>query len=155
MCRRFRIAIELRPTALEDLGVVPALQTLVEQWSLTTRIPAEFGSIGMDNERFSELVQTTLYRVVQETLTNITRHAGTGPDKASRVGVTLQLLPHRLQLIVEDDGPGFDVEAVGELGRLGVAGMRERAAACGGTLEIESAPGEGTTIYLRIPAELL
>lgn len=165
-----RIAVEMRPTTLEELGVVSTLTSVCEQWSLTTRIPAEFVSAGLDNQRLSELVQTTIYRVVQEALTNIVRHAASsstathvwpsssssGRGKAaSRVSVTLQRLPHSLQLIVEDDGPGFDTEAVGELGRLGIAGMRERAAACGGTLEIESAPGEGTTVYLRIPAELL
>jgi signal transduction histidine kinase len=71
------------------------------------------------------------------------------------VSVTLQRFEHRLQVTIEDNGPGFDRKGVGPLGRLGLAGMKERAAACGGSLELESAPDEGTTVYLRIPSELL
>jgi signal transduction histidine kinase len=148
-----RIAVELRPTALDDLGLAPSLETLVEQWSEISGIPAEFETSGLTDSdaRLPEIVETAVYRVVQEALTNITRHAGDGPNRASRVSVTLQRFDDRLQVTVDDNGPGFDVAATRKSGRLGLAGMRERALSCGGTLAIESEPGQGTTVYLRIP----
>ncbi len=164
-----RIAVELRPTALDDLGVIPAVRNLVAQWSATVGISAEFDSFGSGGAedtagtatghhkafpRLPESVETTVYRVVQEALTNIARH-GTNPTdprvRATRVSVTLQRFEKRLQVTVEDNGPGFDAEAARRSGRLGLVGMQERAAACGGTVHIESEPGKGATVILRIP----
>ncbi|MES2459697.1 MAG: ATP-binding protein [Armatimonadota bacterium] len=158
-----RIAVELRPTALDDLGLLPALRTYVERWSVTSAIPADFDSFGAENAEtqgsdvesvFSDLVNTTVYRVVQESLTNIARHGTDPATRATRVSVTFQRFDQRLQVTVEDDGPGFDIEAVRGAARLGIAGMQERAALCGGTLQIESEPGRGTTVFLRLPVEI-
>ncbi len=149
-----RIAVELRPTSLDDLGLVPALRSHLERWSETSGVHADFESVEV-NRRLPELVETTVYRVVQEALTNITRHAsGDSGRKATRVSVTLQRFAVSLQATVEDNGPGFDLRAAAQRGRLGLAGMQERAEACGGILEIETAPGEGTTVFLRVPVEL-
>jgi signal transduction histidine kinase len=93
-------------------------------------------------------IETTLYRVLQEALTNVWRHAG-----ASRVSVILEQADG-VQLIVEDDGSGFDAGSGNDdasHGRFGLLGMRERIALIGGTLNIESTPGEGTTLYVRVP----
>lgn len=160
-----RVAVELRPTALDDMGLVPALRSHLEQWTTTFGITAEFDCFGLDaaggghagSPRLPELVETTVYRVVQEALTNVARHCGDGSNGGSppRASVTLQRFANYLQVTVEDNGPGFDVEAAQGSGRLGLAGMQERAAACGGTLQIESAPGSGTTVFLRIPGEHL
>lgn len=169
-----RVAVELRPTALDDLGLVAVLHNHVERWSTGSGIPAEFGSFGLEgtDERVSVIGKITVYRVVQEALTNIVRHAGpagvavygssdeqgatgaTGATAATQVSVMLQGFRDHLQVTIEDDGPGFDTEAAQQhAGRLGIAGMRERAALCRGTLHIESTPGEGTIVYLRIPLD--
>jgi PAS domain S-box-containing protein len=146
-----RLAVELRPTALDDAGLAAALRAYVEAWSDRTGIPAEFSAAGPDGERFPAEVGTTVYRVVQEALTNVLRHAG-----ASRVSVLLERWDGRLTAIVEDDGAGFDpARAIGTpraVGGLGLIGMRERAALVGGSLDIESTPGGGTTVYVRVPA---
>ncbi len=149
-----RIAVELRPTSLDDLGLIPALESYVEHWSEEAGIPVHFGSFGLDESRLPEMGTITVYRVVQEALTNILRYASsasTGVPGEATVGVTLQGFGDYLQVTIEDDGPGFDTEARQHSSRLGIAGMRERAALCRGTLHIESEPGEGTAIYLRIP----
>jgi two-component system sensor histidine kinase UhpB len=102
----------------------------------------------VDKERLADDVETVLYRVLQEALTNVAKHAG-----AVNVAVLLERHPDLVSLIVEDDGNGFDAErafGAGEKG-LGLVGMRERAMLVGGTLGIESHPGEGTTVVVRIP----
>jgi signal transduction histidine kinase len=95
-------------------------------------------------------VETTVYRIVQEALTNVLKHA-----RAGRVSVILERRGDRLRAIVEDDGQGFDPEALERQGRagrqMGLQGMAERAALAGGELSVESAPGSGTTIYIHIP----
>jgi signal transduction histidine kinase len=147
-----RIAVELRPTALDDLGLLPALASHVARWSEMSGIPFEFDSFGMDGEaRLPDLVETTVYRVVQEALTNTARHGTEPQSRSTRVVVVLQRIDQRLLVTVEDNGPGFDVTVAKYSGRLGLKGMQERAVLCGGTLEIESEPGAGTTVYLRIP----
>jgi signal transduction histidine kinase len=141
-----RIAVELRPTALDDLGLIPALESHVGTWSADTGIPAEFESFGIDESRLPEMGKIAIYRVVQEALTNIVRYAGpSGPANATsaasaanvdgqgatrataatQVSVTLQGFPGHLQATIEDDGPGFDSEAVQHASRLGIRGMRE------------------------------
>jgi PAS domain S-box-containing protein len=145
-----RIALELRPTALDDLSLRATLQLYVETWSERSHITAEYVSRGLDAERFTWQVSTTVYRAVQESLTNVLRHAG-----ATRVSVIVERRPDHLYLIVEDDGKGFDPDrvpdTVRETGGLGLLGMRERVALVGGTLQVESSPGGGTTVYLRVP----
>jgi signal transduction histidine kinase len=152
-----RIAVELRPTALDDLGLLPVLENYVETWSANHGVSTAFGSFGLDEDRLSDMGKVAVYRVVQEALTNILQYAVSprvdpeSPDKTAKVSVTLQAFRDHLQVTIEDNGPGFEVDAVHHSNRLGIAGMRERAALCRGTLDIESEIGAGTTIYLRIP----
>lgn len=145
-----RLAVELRPTALDDLGLEAALRAYCEEWSARTGVPVAFESVAMPHERLPPEIETTVYRVVQEALTNAAKYAV--PGGARRVSVTLQDGSGLLRAIVEDDGPGFDPAAAARSGRLGLVGMRERAEVAGGTLQIESEPGgAGTTVFLRLP----
>lgn len=143
-----RIAYELRPTALDDLGLEEAMRSHVEKWSKESGIAAELHTHGLRTGRLAPTVESTVYRVVQEALTNVHKHAA-----ATRVGVIIERRLDELRVVVEDDGCGFedaDVNGVG--GRhIGLRGMAERASQVAGTLEIESVPGRGTTIYLAIP----
>lgn len=149
------VAVELRPTALDDLGIASALATYVSEWSTFHKIPADVDSIGMEGgegkqqERLTPEVETALYRISQEALTNIFKHA----VGVKKVSVVLERRPDQVQLIVEDDGAGFDPEAKrSQPGQhLGLVNMRERAELVGGTIEIESEPGHGATLYVRIP----
>jgi PAS domain S-box-containing protein len=144
------LALELRPTALDDLGLHTALANYAESWSERSGVEVDFQSAGMDGDRLPAPVETTLYRVVQEALTNVLKHAA-----ARRVSVVLQRSRSHASALVEDDGRGFDAESVtapaGDGGRLGLLGMRERVALVGGTLTVESAPGRGTTVIARVP----
>ena len=146
-----RVALELRPTALDDLGLDSALSTYVEEWAARAGVAADFSAAGADAGRLPAGVETALYRVVQEALTNVLRHA-----RAGRVSVTLHRTGGGASVVVEDDGAGFDAESVappaGSGGRLGLLGMRERLAQVGGTLTVESAAGQGTTVIARVPA---
>ncbi len=147
-----RVAVELRPTSLDDLGLVPALEHYVAQWSERSGIRVDFNSVMPENQRLPEMVETVAYRVVQESLTNVARHAGVRASGAPTVAsVTLQRSQGQFVVTIEDNGPGFDVVAAALSGRLGLAGMRERASSCGGSLDIESTPEQGTTVYLRVP----
>jgi signal transduction histidine kinase len=92
------------------------------------------------------VVETTVYRVVQEALTNVVKHAA-----ATRVSLVAERRANDLRVIIEDDGRGFDVRFTNDARRLGLRGMRERAALVGGEVQIESSPGRGTTVFLTIP----
>ena len=140
------LAVRLRPTALDDMGLDAALDQLVAQWSARTGVAADYATVGLANRRFATEVETCVYRVVQEALTNVAKYA-----RASRVGVVVTRPGSGLSVIIEDDGAGFDPDAVPS-GRLGLLGMRERAGLVGGTLSVESTAGSGTTVTLRIPA---
>jgi PAS domain S-box-containing protein len=144
------LALELRPTALDDLGLQAALLNYVEAWSERSGVEADFHAAGLDGERLPPLLETTLYRIVQEALTNVLKHA-----RASRSCLTLQRTSDQVLLVVEDNGCGFDAEVVwrpaGVVGRLGLVGMKERLALVAGTLTIESSPEAGTTVFARIP----
>lgn len=146
------LTLELRPTALDDLGLRTALAHYAERWSERSGVGVDFQAVGPEAGRLPAPVETALYRVVQEALTNVLRHAA-----ARRVSLVLQLSDGRAQAVVEDDGRGFDVEAVmaptGAGGRLGLLGMRERLALVGGTLAVESAPGRGATVIARVPLD--
>jgi signal transduction histidine kinase len=145
-----RLAWELRPAALDDLGLPAALQRHVEAWSRYAGVSVDFHGPAAGADRLPPPVETTLYRVVQEALTNVLRHA-----TARHASVLLEHCDEHVLAIVEDDGQGFDSEAVlaasDAQGRLGLMGMQERVASVGGALEIESRCGEGTTVYVRIP----
>lgn len=142
---------ELRPPVLDEFGIVVALRRFVAEWSRTFSIPAPFHTGGLDDRRLPSLVETNLYRIVQEALTNIRKHAG-----ATVVSVVLERRGPEVVLTVDDDGRGFMATPNDEHSRgIGLLGMRERATLAGGTLEIKSAAGEGTTITVRIPADKL
>jgi PAS domain S-box-containing protein len=145
------LASSLRPTALDDLGLHTALSNYVEEWADRTNITADFHSNGLIKQRLDQQVETTVYRIVQEALTNVLKHA-----KAQNVSIIVEHRGNRLMAIVEDDGCGFEADAMlnkpaSERG-LGLLGMRERVSLVGGSLEIESTPGTGTTLLVHIPA---
>ena len=140
------LAIRLRPTALDDFGLKVALRSLIDEWKERTGIDAHFQSIGLEMARFSPDVETALYRVIQEALTNITKHA-----RARLVSVVVERRHGDAIAVIEDDGVGFDPEALVNSGRLGLQGMRERITLVGGSLEVESAPDAGTLIGVRVP----
>jgi signal transduction histidine kinase len=102
--------------------------------------------VGLEGQRFSPETETTIFRVVQEALTNAMKHAG-----AARVQVLVALREAQLLALVEDDGRGFDPEAPPGGDALGLIGVRERLALVGGTLQVESAPGKGTRVWARVP----
>lgn len=143
-----RLSYELRPPALDDLGLDEALRTHAQHWSSEAGVDIDLHSHGLRAARLPPVVETTVYRVVQETLTNIRKHAG-----ATRVGLIVERRKDELRVIVEDDGCGFDSTSVvsGRGQHLGLRGMAERARLVAGQFEIESVPGRGTTAYLTIP----
>ena len=147
------LAWELRPTALDDLGLVDAVGAFVNEWSRHYKVPADFYSSGLAHERLDGETETHVYRIAQEALNNIVKHAA-----AENVTVLLERKNENLILIIEDDGKGFDPGKQRKPGEstkgLGLVGMRERAALVGGNVEIESARGRGTTIFVRIPIAL-
>ncbi len=144
------LAWELRPAALDDLGLLAALEVYVREWSRISKIKAEFYSSGLKNTRLAPTSETNLYRVAQEALNNVLKHS-----KASKVSVLLERRNDSVILIIEDDGTGFDPEdKIVKSGGIGLTGMIERAALIGGTLHIESNIEQGTTIYVRIPVNI-
>lgn len=141
------IAWELRPAALDDFGLAVALENYVQEWSHHSGVTAEFHTNGLNKARLPPETETNLYRIVQEALNNVYKHANAG-----RVTVMLRKVKDEVVLIVEDDGDGFDVEdKIENGGGLGLPGMRERAALVGGTCEIESGKTIGTAVFIRVP----
>lgn len=147
-----RLSAELRPSALDRLGLVAALEQMVAEHGRRWGAAAHFQALGFDDLKLPPRVASSLYRIVQEALTNVARHA-----QARTVGVLLERRRDAIVLIVEDDGCGFDPgawrAADGHAGHLGLLGIHERAALLGGRLTIESAPGQGTTLFVEIPCE--
>jgi signal transduction histidine kinase len=139
-----RIAIALRPASLDHVGLVAALRQHVESVGEKHGIRVSFSAGGVD-ERLPSNVETVLYRIVQEALTNIVRHA-----HATRADVVLTIRDGKLIVIVEDDGIGFDQNTFATGDHLGLFGIRERTEMIDGKLTIESAPGKGTTIIMEV-----
>ncbi len=144
------LAVHLRPSALDDLGLALALSTYIEQWSARAHVAVDLHSSGLDGVRMPLSVETTIYRLVQESLTNVRKHA-----QATEVSVIIERRADEVCLIIEDDGVGFTVpttpSAPDATPPLGLIGMTERAVLLGGSLTIESEPGRGTSIFVRIP----
>lgn len=144
------VAWELRPPSLDKHGLVPALKHYTEIWANRTGIQVEFLATGIDSLRASSTVETALFRIVQESFTNIAKHAN-----ASKVNVILQQHKNEIHLVVEDNGEGFtsenDQECSGQ--SMGLSGMKERANLAGGNFQIESSHGHGTAIFVRVPFE--
>jgi len=139
-----RLAVELRPKALDDFGLLPAVERLVETFRAATGIEVQFES-RLGEERLPAEVETTLYRVIQEALTNVAKHAA-----AQSVSVLLVRRAASATAVIEDDGQGFTSADEAE-GGIGLAGMRERLALLGGRLIIESDAATGTTVAAEVP----
>jgi len=137
----------LRPTILDDFGLDLALRALTDSFSQRTGIKTDYNS-NLEGRRFRDIIETNLYRIVQEALTNVARHS-----KATALSVTLFSRDKQLQLKVEDNGEGLVIGKKREGSGLGLAGMETRARGLGGTLRLESAEGKGLTIEVTCPTE--
>ena len=140
------MAWELRPMALDDLGLRRAVIQYLEEWAERSRLQIDMEIGGLDNRRLPQAVETALFRVLQEAVTNVVKHSG-----ASRVSVVLEATHGGVWLTVEDDGRGFDIDSGTDGGdlrvrQLGLLGVRERLALVGGSLDVESSAQSGTTI---------
>jgi signal transduction histidine kinase len=138
-----RLAVELRPKVLDDFGLVPALERLTGSFAEQTGLRVDFRST-LSEERLPSEIETALFRVVQESLTNVVKHS-----HARRVSILLTRKDETVAVVIEDDGEGFD--AVGQGDGIGLIGMRERLALLDGRLEVESRPGAGTTLVGEVP----
>ena len=139
-----RLAVELRPKALDDFGLVPALERLTTTFSEQTAIPVEFEAM-LGDTRLAPAVETALYRIVQEALTNVIKHS-----RASRVSVLLRRKPDSVAAVIDDDGQGFDMGETRD-GGLGLIGMRERIELIDGRLTVESSSSGGTSVVAEVP----
>jgi two-component system CheB/CheR fusion protein len=144
------IAWELRPAALDDLGLRVTLGNFVKEWSRHTDIPADFHTTGLGKTPLDFEIETNLYRIAQEALNNVFKHA-----EAKNVSVLLEKRKNEIALIIEDDGKGFNpADKANRTKGIGLVGMNERAKICGGSLVIESKKGKGTTVFARVPAKI-
>jgi PAS domain S-box-containing protein len=142
-----RLAMDLRPASLDHLGLVTALDQLVKSTQERYQLDVRFKTEGFSGEkRLPDYFETSLYRIVQEALTNAIRHAS-----AQSVDVILELFSGKAVVIIEDDGVGFDTAVIRKRGHLGLLGMQERAQMMGGNLQVESRPGGGTTVVVEVP----
>jgi signal transduction histidine kinase len=139
-----RLAVELRPSALDDFGLVAALERLAASFAEQSGIAVDFQT-SLAGERLSGEVETALYRIVQESLTNVVKHA-----RARHVSILLARMNGAIKAVIEDDGQGFD-PAEDTLDGFGLVGMRERLALLGGRLEVESSSETGTTVAAEVP----
>ena len=149
------VAWELRPASIDELGLESALANYLAEWSQRYGIESDFHCGELKTDALPEEKCTAIYRVIQEALTNVVKHA----QGATQVSVVIERAGKNLGVTIEDNGCGFDTESLtgtkaGRSGGLGVAGMRERLTLFGGEFEIESSIGVGTTIFARIPLEL-
>ena len=139
-----RLAVELRPKALDDFGLAAALERLTNTFAESTGIEVELEA-GLGEQRLPSDLETTLYRIVQEALTNVVKHA-----HARKVSIVLMRRGSRVTALIEDDGEGFDLEQMRDEG-VGLLGMRERVQVLDGRIKLESSPGVGTTLAVEVP----
>jgi PAS domain S-box-containing protein len=140
------LATRLRPGVLDDFGLIDALDWYAKYFAQRTGITCNYKHLNMP--QVDDLVATAAYRITQEALTNVARHAF-----ATRVKIDLQVKGGILTLSVADNGRGFDPQNLSETNSLGLAGMRERAGLLGGRLELQSKPGKGTRVFFRLPLD--
>ena len=139
------LAMQLRPRALDDLGLAAALERMAYEWQTRYKVSIDL-VITLGDLRLQENVETALYRIIQEALTNTVRHA-----QACSVSILIERRNGSVIAVIEDDGLGFEVSKLPGEHHLGLLGMRERAELLGGRLTIESNPGQGTSVYVEIP----
>lgn len=146
------LAWELRPSVLDDLGLATAAKRFVDDWSAHFQMSAAFCDRELDGKRLTPEIEINLYRIIQEALNNVAKHA-----QANFTSVLLEYRDGTIHLIIEDDGVGFEPteQAIltGNDRGMGLLGMKERAELIGGSAEIETSPGKGTTIFVRVPAQ--
>jgi signal transduction histidine kinase len=143
------LALELRPSVLDDLGLVAAVQRHLAALSRIHGLDVDFHTSGLDGVRLPAETETAVYRIIQEALANVIRHS-----RASGASVVLERRQEALVAIVEDDGRGFDADLLlGSEHSLGLHGMRERSFLVGGKLTIESSPDGGTTVFVQVPLQ--
>jgi signal transduction histidine kinase len=147
-----RLATELRPSLLDDLGLAAAIERYTQEYSTKMNINVDYHVSGVNKHGLSPEMEVAIYRIIQESLTNIAKHAA-----ARNVSVVLMYRDSSLVATIEDDGRGFDINSVmasADKKGLGLFGMYERASLIGGNLTVESQPGSGTTIFLEVPLKL-
>ena len=142
-----RLAADLRPASLDHLGLEPAVRQLTRAAAADQGLETRFKARGFSGKRLPAVVETALYRIVQEAMANVVRHAN-----ASRVDVLLEHRGERVMVMVEDDGIGFELGQVQRGNHYGLLGLEERAEALHGTLTLESSPGAGTTVVVEVPS---
>jgi signal transduction histidine kinase len=141
------LALQLRPSVLDDLGLPEALRRQVEDCRKRYPVKIDLVTRGLENERLPSQIETALYRIMQEALTNIVRHAA-----AETASIFVERSDHKVLAVIEDDGKGFDTASIDRQdGHLGLYGIRERAELLSGQLVIESEAGRGTSLYVEIP----
>ncbi len=149
-CEVHDLSLRLRPPSLDDMGLHATLVNYVQEWSERSRVKADFQSVGLDVKRLPTHLETTVFRIVQEALTNVLKHAA-----ATQVSLCVRCDKHEVVAVVEDDGSGFDPDDVLNVPpidqRLGLLGIKERAALVGGRFTVESRRGAGTTLLIRLP----
>ena len=141
------LALELRPSVLDDMGLVPALELYLDQFRERHGLNVEFVKIGMEDKRADHCVETCIYRIIQESLTNVVKHA-----EADAVNILIERRQENIRGIIEDNGSGFDLGKIPRE-RLGIYGMEERASLLGGTLKVDSESGQGTMVSFTIPVK--
>jgi len=145
-----RLVQNLRPSLLDDLGLIPALKSLAKGIQESDGIVTDLKVLG-EERRFSPEVESLLFRIVQEALNNIRRHA-----QASEAQVVMEFAEDRIKVTISDNGRGFElsggVDDLPRSGKLGLAGIQERARLLGGTTEVQSTPGKGTTLIVEVPS---
>lgn len=142
-----RLAADLRPASLDHLGLEPAVRQLTRSAAADQGLETRFKARGFSGKRLPAVIETALYRIVQEAMANVVRHA-----KATRVDVLLEHRGERVMVMVEDDGIGFELGQVQRGHHYGLLGLEERAEALHGTLTLESSPGAGTTVVVEVPS---
>jgi signal transduction histidine kinase len=143
------LALALRPTSLDDFGLIRSLENFLGEWEARTKIKAELHARGFGQTRVPSQIETTVYRIVGEALNNVIKHS-----RATHVSVVLQKKENEVTAIVEDNGVGFSAEVSNGTGgrkQLGIIGMKERAELLDGTVDLETSLNSGTTVFVRLP----